>query len=62
VVFTDSAGYKSLDYSRLTPVLVEAIKEQQQLIKQQESTLATALAQIAQLATTVHALRAKAVS
>lgn len=34
VVFTDLDGYKSVDYSKLTPVLVEAIKEQQQLIKQ----------------------------
>jgi len=62
VVFTDSEGYKSLDYSRLTPVLVEAMKEQQQLIKQQESTLEKALAKIAQLETTVHALSAKAAS
>ncbi len=29
VVFTDKDGYKSVDYSRLTPVLVEAMKEQQ---------------------------------
>ena len=28
IVFTDKDGYKSVDYSRLTPVLVEAIKEQ----------------------------------
>ena len=27
VVFTDKEGYKSVDYSRLTPILVEAIKE-----------------------------------
>ena len=27
VVLTDKDGYKSVDYSRLTPVLVEAIKE-----------------------------------
>jgi len=30
----DSAGYKSVDYSRFTPILVEAIKEQQKLIEQ----------------------------
>ena len=29
MVFTDDKGYKSIDYSRLTPVLVETIKEQQ---------------------------------
>ena len=27
LVFTDVDGYKSVDYSKLTPVLVEAIKE-----------------------------------
>ncbi|RYE19686.1 MAG: hypothetical protein EOP51_19400 [Sphingobacteriales bacterium] len=27
MVFTDSKGYKSVDYARLTPVLVEAVKE-----------------------------------
>ncbi len=32
MVFTDDAGYKSIDYSRLTPVLVETIKEQQKQI------------------------------
>jgi hypothetical protein len=29
LVMTDDNGYKSVDYGRLTPVLVEAIKEQQ---------------------------------
>ena len=33
LVFTDKDGYKSVDYSRLTPILVEAIKEQQKLIE-----------------------------
>ncbi len=33
MVFTDEAGYKSVDYSRLTPLLVETIKEQQKEIK-----------------------------
>jgi hypothetical protein len=32
MVFTDDAGYKSIDYSRLTPLLVETIKEQQKQI------------------------------
>ena len=34
MVFTDEAGYKSVDYSRLTPVLVETIKEQQKQINE----------------------------
>ncbi|MES2591883.1 MAG: tail fiber domain-containing protein [Bacteroidota bacterium] len=33
MVFTDTDGYKSVDYSRLTPVLVEAVKEQQKMIE-----------------------------
>ena len=32
MVFTDESGYKSIDYSRLTPLLVETIKEQQKQI------------------------------
>jgi hypothetical protein len=36
VVFTDKDGYKSVDYSRLTPILVEAIKDQQKIIQQLE--------------------------
>jgi hypothetical protein len=34
VVMTDKDGYKSVDYSRLTPILVEAIKEQQKAIQE----------------------------
>lgn len=33
IIMTDSAGYKSVDYGRLTPVLVETIKEQQATIE-----------------------------
>ncbi len=48
MVFTDEKGYKSVDYSRLTPVLVEAIKElnskneqQQKLIQNQQKMIET---------------------
>lgn len=34
LVFTDPDGYKSVDYARLTPVLIEAIKAQQVQIEQ----------------------------
>jgi hypothetical protein len=34
VVTTDSNGYKSVDYGRLTPVLVEAVKEMQKEIEE----------------------------
>jgi hypothetical protein len=36
MVFTDEKGYKSVDYAKLTPVLVEAIKEQQSRIEKLE--------------------------
>ena len=39
IVMTDANGYKSVDYGRLTPVLVEAIKEQQQQINNLEKQL-----------------------
>lgn len=37
VVQTGSDGYKSVDYGRLTPILIEAIKEQQQEIDELKS-------------------------
>jgi hypothetical protein len=49
VVFADSQGNKYLDYARLTPILVEAIKEQQKLIEQQKSLLDLALEKLNQL-------------
>ena len=39
MVFTDEKGYKSVDYGRLTPVLVEAVKEQQKQIDDLKSKL-----------------------
>lgn len=39
VVVTDSEGYKSVDYGRLTPVLVEAIKELNAALQQQQATI-----------------------
>ena len=49
LVATDAEGYKSLNYSRMTPILVEAIKEQHQIIHQQASELKEALSRIAKL-------------
>jgi endosialidase-like protein len=43
---TDANGYKSVNYSRMTVVLVEAIKEQQQLIREQAAALGEALRKI----------------
>ena len=39
LVMTDARGYKSVDYGRLTPVLVEAIREQQQQINHQQQEI-----------------------
>ncbi len=39
LVMTDNNGYKSVDYGRLTPVLVEAMKEQQQQINKQQQEI-----------------------
>ena len=39
IVKTDINGYKSIDYTRLTPILVEAVKEQQSLIENQNKKI-----------------------
>lgn len=39
MVMTDKAGYKAVDYSRMAPVIVEAIKEQQQQIQEQQKEI-----------------------
>ncbi len=39
IVTTNKDGYKSIDYAKLTPVLVEAIKEQQKMIEDQRSAI-----------------------
>jgi Chaperone of endosialidase len=43
LVSTDPDGFKSVSYSRMTAVLVEAIKEQQQLIREQAAALGDVL-------------------
>ena len=49
MVFTDAAGYKSIDYSRLTPVLVETIKEQQQIVENQQKAIDDLLKRVEKL-------------
>ncbi|RKZ88237.1 MAG: hypothetical protein DRR19_12750 [Candidatus Parabeggiatoa sp. nov. 1] len=49
VVSTDSEGYKSIAYGKLTAVLVEAAKEQQQSIEQKSATIAEQQDRIATL-------------
>ena len=40
LVHTSQNGDKSIDYSKLTPVLIEAIKEQQEIVTEQQQELA----------------------
>ena len=41
VVRTDSAGYKSVEYSKLVALLIEAMKEQQKRINEQDLAIGT---------------------
>jgi hypothetical protein len=59
VVTTDHEGYKAIDYSELTPVLVEAIKAQQAIIERHESTETELRSALAELTTEVRRLRAE---
>jgi len=49
VVQTDKDGYKSVDYSRLTPVLAEAIKEQQAIINSQQAEINSLKSELASM-------------
>lgn len=49
LVVTNSRGEKSIHYSRLSVVLAEAVKEQQQLISEQATALEEALKRISAL-------------
>ena len=39
LVLTDQNGYKSVDYVKITPILVKAVQEQQNEIKDQQSQI-----------------------
>ena len=49
---------QSVDYSRLTALLIEATKEQQALIREQQQQIKTQRSQIARLATQVKTIQA----
>lgn len=49
LVVTDSKGYKAVDYSKLSVVLLKAMQEQQDLIVKQQSTLQDVLKRLATL-------------
>ncbi|MBE0673170.1 MAG: tail fiber domain-containing protein [Bacteroidales bacterium] len=39
LIHTDPSGYKSVSYEKLTPILVEAVREQQKIIEKQQGEL-----------------------
>ena len=39
IVSSDENGYKSVDYSKLAPLLIEAVKEQQKQIEELKSEI-----------------------
>lgn len=49
VVYTGSNGYKSVEYTKLVPLLIEAIKEQQQQIDEQRAMNKRILAELEKL-------------
>ena len=49
VVHTGDDGYKAVSYEKITPLLIEAIKEQQRVIKQQQKQYRSLLARVAAL-------------
>jgi len=60
IVTTTSKGYKAIDYTKLTPIIVEAIKEQQGEIvalKKENSKLKTQLSDMETLKSEVEALK-----
>ena len=59
LVHTDNDGYKTVDYSRLSPILLEAIKEQQQIIELQNRKLENQQSQIDFLMKELHELKKK---
>ena len=56
LVNTDKDGYKSVQYSHIVPVLIEAIKEQQQLIVDLESTVSVTTDQLNRLESNLNLL------
>jgi malate/lactate dehydrogenase len=60
VVTTDKQGYKSIDYSKISAVLAEAVKEQQKEIDKQQKENEDLRKLIEQLAAEVDELKATA--
>jgi len=58
MVVTDKDGYKSVDYSRLTPILIEAIKEQQKIIGSMQLAIGSLKSENSQIIKRFQALEA----
>ncbi len=56
VVSTDAQGYKSVDYSKLTALLIQGMKEQQVEIGSLESAVSSLQSSVASLQSVVHSL------
>jgi len=59
LVMTDSNGYESVDYGKVTPVIVEAIKEQQAQIETLKTDNQNLQAQVDSLSSRLSAIEAK---
>ncbi len=59
LVNTDNEGWKSIQYSHLVPVLIEAIKEQQKIIDKQSQTISANTSDIEYLKQLTKMLEAK---
>ncbi len=57
VVFQGADGYFSVDYSKLTPLLVEAVKEQQNQLEEQEQVLHAQEEQLEEHSEKLHEVR-----
>ena len=59
VVTTDPQGFKAVDYSMMTPLLVEAIKQQQAVIESQQTSVAELRSALVALTAEVRELHAE---
>ena len=53
LVETDAKGYKTVDYSKIAPILIESIKEQQQQIKGQQEQIDLLKSQLEEIKTAI---------
>jgi septal ring factor EnvC (AmiA/AmiB activator) len=59
LVTTSDRGYKMVDYSKFTPVIIEAMKEQQKQIDRQQKLIESAKQENQQLKSELQSLKEK---